>query len=307
MKREPTNIAASVLARLKNMADREGLDYNVLLVRYVQERFLSRLAGSAYASRLILKGGFLLVAYNARRARPTRDIDFLGIDLSSELMGIEQIVREIVSVDQGDGVAFVADSLRSQLIKEEERYHGARVKLAAMIGSARIALQVDFGFGDIVSPHPLRIGYPTLLEDGDLSVAAYSKESIVAEKFEAVIRLGVFNTRMKDFFDIVFLAGEFDFEATALHEAMRRTFDQRQMSMRQAERLLASEIESNAKLSREWDAFMKRSPSSIRSDFVAVVDTIRRFLSPVAHDEIERESQNSVWNCMAGEWMKGER
>ena len=216
MKKKPVNIPASVLRRLKTVARKENFDFNFLLVRYIQERFLSRLAVSGYVNKFVLKGGFLLLAYNIERARPTRDIDFLGVDVSSDREDIERIIREIVSVQLDDGVNFLPASVKSQLIKEDEVYEGIRVKLIAKIGSARNSIQIDFGFGDIVTPHPLQMDYPTLLGTEIVKVLAYSKESIVSEKFEAIVKLTTFNTRMKDFHDISFLANEFDFTGSEL-------------------------------------------------------------------------------------------
>ncbi len=303
MKPEPTNISASVLARLKNIADGAELNFNVLLVRYVQERFLSRVVGSLHAKSLVLKDGFLLLAYNVERARPTRDSDFLGIDLSNDRKGIKQVVREIIAGSQNDGVVFLPESLRSQLIKEAERYEGVRVKLDVRIGSARINLQIDFAFGDIVSPHPLQIDYPTLLEKANLNVLSYSKESIVAEKFEAIVQLGAFNTRMKDFYDIDFLSGECDFNEETLRDAIWKTFGRRQTSLRQAVVFLESGIRSDASLMRQWGAFTTRSHLSTRLDFNEVANTIRRFLSPVLHDAVKRDSLHRRWNRNTSEWM----
>jgi len=127
------------------------------------------------------------------------------------------------------------DSVRSEAIKENADYEGVRVKLTAKIGSARNTIQINFGFGDIVSPHPLQMDYPTLLDKENVRVLAYSKETIVAEKFEAIVKLTTFNTRMKDFYDISFLANEFNFEGAAIQEAIKNTFYRRQTSLSSAD------------------------------------------------------------------------
>ena len=129
MKKKPTNISASVLARLKNVADKEHLDFNFLLLRYIQERFLSRLAVSGYVNKFVLKGGFLLLAYNIVKARPTKDIDFLGVQVSSDRKNLERMIKEIASVDLNDGVKFLPDSIKSESITEDADYEGVRVKI----------------------------------------------------------------------------------------------------------------------------------------------------------------------------------
>lgn len=221
MKKEPTNISASVLARLKNIANKEHLDFNFLLVRFIQERFLARLASSGYINKFVLKGGFLLLAYNIEKARPTKDIDFLGVDVSRDRYDLEHLIKEIVSIDLNDGVRFLNNSIKSEIIKEDADYEGIRIKITAGIGTARNTIQIDFGFGDIVSPHPLQMDFPTLLNKECVKVLAYSKEAIVAEKFEAIAKLTFFNTRMKDFYDVAFLASEFDFDANNLSWQLR--------------------------------------------------------------------------------------
>ena len=175
MKKRTTNISASVLARLKNIADREHIDFNVLLLRYMQERFLCRLATSGYVNRFVLKGGFLLLVYNIERARPTRDIDFLGLDVSGNREDVERVMVQIASIDLDDGVRFLVDSLRSEVNKEDANYAGVRIRLTAKIGSARNTIQIDLAFGDIVSPHPLQMDYPTLLDKESFKILAYSR------------------------------------------------------------------------------------------------------------------------------------
>lgn len=302
MKKKPTNIPASVLARLKNVADKEHVDFNFLLLRYIQERFLSRLAVSGYVNKFVLKGGFLLLAYNIEKARPTRDIDFLGVDVSRDRKDLERLIKEITSIGLDDGVRFLPDSVKSEAIKEDVEYEGVRVKLTAKIGSARNTIQIDFGFGDIVSPHPMQMDYPTLLDKESIKVLAYSKETIVAEKIEAIVRLTTFNTRMKDFYDISFLANEFDFDGATLQAAMRNTFERRQTNMNAADEFLHSDFADQANFQRHWDAFKKRTRLTTKQNFKSVFEEIRRFLAPVAKAELESKSMKLVWNRKTRKW-----
>lgn len=302
MNKNIKNIPASVLARLKNMADKERIDFNFLLLRYIQERFLSRLAATDYVNQFTLKGGFLLLAFNIEKARPTRDIDFLGTNISNDRQQLEQIIKEIASVDQSDGVVFVADSIKSEVIKEEADYEGIRIKLAANIGSARNTVQIDFGFGDVVTPHPLAMNYPTLLDNENVNVMAYSRETIVAEKFETIVKLTTFNSRMKDFYDISFLAHEFNFKGDSLQQAIRNTFKRRQTSLEAARDILDSGLGTQSNFQQRWEAFRKRTKIAGQDDFKNVFDKIRSFLLPVINLEIEGTTMNQIWNRKSEKW-----
>lgn len=302
MKETPANIPASILARLKNLAQKENLDFNFLLLRYIQERFLSRLAASRYVNNFVLKGGLLLLAYNIGRARPTRDIDFQGIDISSDRTDLELFVKDIVSVDLGDGVSFRPESIQSAVIKENAAYEGVRIKLTAKIGSARNVIQLDFAFGDAVSSHPLEMDYPTLLSEEGVRILAYSKETIVAEKFEAIVKLASFNSRMKDFHDLSFLLSEFDFDGRTLQTAIRTTFQHRNTSIRSAVELLNSDLGSAPGFQRQWDAFKKKTRLSGARDFKGVFDDIGSFLAPVLMTELEGRPMNRFWRRADRKW-----
>ena len=301
MNRKPTNIPASVLAKLKNIADKDNFDFNFLLLRYIQERFLSRLAVSGYVNKFVLKGGFLLLAYNIEKARPTKGIDFLGINISRDRKELERVVREIVLVDLSDGVRFLPESVRSAVIKEKADY-GIRITLTANIGSAKSTIQIDCGFGDIISPHPLQMDYPTLLHKEGIKLLAYSKETIVAEKFEAIVKLTTFNTRMKDFFDIVFLASEFDFDGATLQLAIRNTFARRQTSFNLAEELLHSDFGGRAHFQHHWDAFKRRTRLTTRDVFSDIFEVIQVFIAPTIEAEMAGKALSLNWDRTAKKW-----
>jgi predicted nucleotidyltransferase component of viral defense system len=302
MKGSATNTAASVLARLKNIADKERLDFNVLLLRYIQERFLGRLAVSGFVNRFVLKGGLLLVAYNVERARPTRDIDFLGVGLPDDYKDVESVMRQIASVDIDDGVRFLADSIRSEMIKEDANYEGVRIKLTAKIGSARTSIQLDLAFGDVVSPQPIHMDYPTLLDKTSFKVLAYSRESIVAEKLEAIVRLSTFNSRMKDFYDLLFLSSEFEFEGGLLQEAIMKTFTRRQTSIASAKELFDSDLADQVGFQRLWEAFKRRTNLTTNIDFKGIFEEIRAFLGPVVDAGLEEKAMSNYWDRKAGKW-----
>jgi predicted nucleotidyltransferase component of viral defense system len=302
MKKSPTNTPASVLARLKNLAERDHLDFNFLLLRYIQERFLARLAGSKHADKFMLKGGFLLLAYNIQKARPTKDIDFLGINVPKDPKQLENLVLQITSIDADDGVQFRTESVRSEIINEDADYEGVRIKIEARIGTTKNIIRLDFGFGDIVTPTPLRMDYPAILDLTPIKVFAYSKESIVAEKFEAIVKLSSFNSRMKDFYDIVFLSNEFNFEGPLLQSAIQKTFARRETSLYSATRLLQSNLGEQASLQSLWRAFFKRSRLLTNEDFNVIFQSVRAFVGPIIDAMTAGKPMSLKWHRSTKEW-----
>ncbi len=302
MKKSPTNTPASVLARLKNLSERDHLEFNFLLLRYIQERFLARLSRSIHANAFVLKGGFLLLAYNIQKARPTKDVDFLGINIPKDPKTLEHLVREIIVVDMNDGVQFRAESIRSEIIKEDADYEGVRIKIEARIGTTRNIIRLDFGFGDIVTPAPIRMDYPAILDRTPVNVFAYSKESIVAEKIEAIVKLGSFSSRLKDFYDIVFLSDEFDFEGPVLQSAIQKTFARRETSLQSATELLQSNLAEQANLQNLWRAFLMRSHLSTNNDFNELFQSIRMFIGSIIDAAQAGNSLTLNWDRTTKKW-----
>ncbi|WFA85248.1 MULTISPECIES: nucleotidyl transferase AbiEii/AbiGii toxin family protein [Paenibacillus] len=225
---EIKNIPASVSERLKNIAEKSGKAFDTLLLLYFQERFLYRLSISEYRDKFILKGGLFLFSQTQFKARPTKDVDFLARQIANELDLLRESFVSICSiVVPTDGIAFQLDELTTERIKEDADYEGVRIKVTALLGRMRKSLQFDIGFGDVVVPKPQLIEYPVLLDMTAPQVQAYSRESVISEKFEAMITLSVMNSRMKDFYDIYTLLTTNNFDGRILHEAVSETFQQR--------------------------------------------------------------------------------
>lgn len=302
MKEAAANIPASVLARLKNIADREHLDYNFILIRYTQERFLARLAASAYAGKFVLKGGFLLLAYNVAKARPTKDIDFLGIDVARDKDKLKEAIMTIVSITLDDGIIFLKERIKAEVIKEEAEYDGVRITVSARIGKAKTSLRIDFGFGDVVTHGPLEMSYPTLLKDDEIRVMAYSKETIVSEKFEAIVKLTTFNTRLKDFYDLLFLSREFSFDGRDLQKAIKGTFERRGTSLEEGLELLESDFSNRNEFERLWQAFKQRTNLEMKEGFSEIFRNIQSFLVPVARMALTSQTLEMKWNPSTKKW-----
>ena len=204
MTKENKDYGKSIKAKLLNLSKAERLPYQPLLIRYVQERLLYRLAQSKYKHRFYLKGGALLYAHEQFKARPTLDIDFLGNSIANDKKIIEEAFSEICGIScEKDGIRFDTDTIETEEINENRVYKGIRLHVIARLDTARQKITMDIGFGDVITPNPQELEYPLLLDDlPPVNIMAYSLETVVAEKFQAMIELSENNSRMKDFYDL---------------------------------------------------------------------------------------------------------
>ena len=267
------NLAASIRARLKQHADATKQDFNLTLTHYGLERLLYRLSISAHAPNFLLKGALLFSLWYDLPHRPTRDADLLGFG-PDDIDSAVATFREICQITVEDAIAFDPASVKGTVIRKEAGYGGVRIELQAKLDGARIALQVDIGFGDAVTPAPESISYPVLLNDlAAPELRAYPKYTVVAEKFHAVCLLGLTNTRMKDYFDLWVLLDDNTLDATQTRRAIEATFERRKMAMPSAvpSGLSAAFAEDAAKLT-QWNAFLKKN----QLDVIALTDVVTR-------------------------------
>lgn len=254
------NLAASIRARLKQRADAMKQDFNLTLTHYGLERLLYRLSISSHASNYLLKGALLFSLWYDQPHRPTRDADLLGFgpdDVESAVNAFLEICQ--IAVD--DGISFDAASVRGGVIRKEAWYGGVRVDLQATLDGARIALQVDIGFGDAVTPAAEDISYPVLLDDFPApQLRSYPKYTVVAEKFHAVCLLGMANTRMKDYFDLWVLMTEGTLDLIELRRAIAATFERRKLTMPSSIPTgLSDGFSEDATKQTQWKAFLKKN------------------------------------------------
>lgn len=255
-----TNRAASVRARLKQHADATGQDYNSILTRYALERLMYRLSVSGHAPNFLLKGALLFGLWFDAPHRPTRDIDLLGIGSDDpELMAA--MFREICAIAVDDGMVFKADSVRAIETRLAENYGDVRVELDASLDGARLKLQVDIGFGDAVTPAAQEIVYPTLLDDlPSPRLRVYPRETVFAEKLEAIVSLGMANSRMKDYFDLLALARENAMDAAQLGAAVAATFARRGTALPDGLPIgLTDTFAEDVTKQTQWLAFLRKS------------------------------------------------
>jgi hypothetical protein len=254
------NRAASIRARLKQRADATKQDFNLILTRYGLERLLYRLSISEHAPHFLLKGALLFQLWYGDGHRPTRDADLLGFG-PHDVSTLVSVFRSIGSLLVDDGIAFDADSVTGAEIRKDTGYGGARIDLKATLDRARIAVQVDIGFGDAVTPHPQDINYPTLLEDVPApALRAYPKATVVAEKLHAVTILGMTNSRMKDFFDLWVLLRDQTLKRAEVHQAIEATFTRRQTPLPITLPVgLSDAFANDGAKQRQWSAFLRRN------------------------------------------------
>ena len=282
MKRSITDVGASVRARLSALAREKGVNLELILVRYVHERLLYRLGQSKYRQRFILKGAMLQTIWLADPFRPTRDLDLLGHG-DSEPETVRTIFQEILTIECDDGVVFDLDDLSVEPIREETEYGGQRVETTARIAGARLKVRVDLGFGDAVTPDANEIAYPALLDQPTPKVRAYPKETVVAEKLQAIVALGATNGRMKDFYDLWMMSQHFSFEGALLAKAIAATFARRRTPLPTDTPIgLSDQFSTDTAVARRWEFFTTRNvlsePPGALSDVVAA---LRGFLMPV--------------------------
>jgi len=302
----PTNTAASVKQRLLNRARAKKEDFNLLLIKYALERVLYRIGQSQHRDVFILKGALLFELWTDQSHRPTRDADFLSQG-ENTLERFQNIFEEICELEVADdGLRFDTASLKAGRIKEDQDYEGIRVTFLGYLEKASLPVQIDIGFGDAITPDPVWTSYPTLLENPSPILLAYPRETVVAEKFEAMVKLGIANTRMKDFHDLNALASLFPFSSPSLSEAIRRTFDRRKTPLPQETlpTALTAEFYNDATKQKQWEAFVSKNKLYIVPiTLQEVTDSIQAFVIPVLPSSASENAPDLKWEP-GGPWQQ---
>lgn len=279
--------SAEVRRQLQRRRGSTGEDFQQLLERYALDRFLYRLGSSQHRSTLVLKGAVLFSAWLDIPHRPTRDVDFalLQPPAESDLTLVRDIVADVCVVDvQEDGVAFDSESISVEEIREGASYTGARATLLARMGTARVKVQIDVGFGDVVTPGPTEELMPAMLDQARASVLTYPRESVVAEKLEIIVQLGLVNSRMKDYFDLRALAASFQYDGEVLVDAVGRTFERRRTRLpAEMPAGLSDDFAADSAKVTQWSAFLRRIGREDDGSLAACVEEVRRFAGPVLH------------------------
>jgi predicted nucleotidyltransferase component of viral defense system len=259
------------------MARAQGEDFQVVLTRYANERLLFRLANSPHGSRFVLKGAALFTLWTGKPHRMTRDVDLLAFGVTAET-SIQEIFSDVLALPGHDGVTFDLQSLHVGRIREQQEYGGVRVEVIAHVTSARLRLQVDIGFGDAITPDAVMVDFPALLDFPPPRIRAYPRETVVAEKLEAIVQLGMANSRMKDFYDLVVLARTFDFGGDILVQAIRATFERRRTTLPVGLPVgLTPAFSCDALKETQWAGFVRKSGADDVGTLADAVSTIASF------------------------------
>jgi predicted nucleotidyltransferase component of viral defense system len=300
-KTEIKNLPASIQDRLLNQARLSDRPFNELLQYYAIERFLYRLSQSKHVGQFVLKGALLFRVWGLPALRPTRDIDLLGYT-SNEVENLVAIIKEVcVQEVQEDALLFDPETVTGERIKEDADYEGVRVRFVGLLGKTRVHLQIDVGFADVVSPAPVVKTYPVILSMPAPELRSYPPETVVAEKLQAMIYLGTFNSRMKDFYDLWVLASRFEFKGDALQEAIRRTFEHRDTDIPTGEPAAFSAQFAREKQS-QWRAFLKTSAILDAPDQLELIlNCLQEFILPLFKSTYAGQLFGQKWKA-GGPW-----
>ena len=296
------DIAASVLARLKNKAAESGRSYQLCLQLFCQEEFLRRLEKSKYAENLVLKGGLFLYSLTDFDSRVTVDVDFLLRKISNTPEQLRGILEEIIAVHTGnDFVAFEIKDVAP--IAVAKKYAGIGVSIVARIKNTRTPFGIDFGVGDVIVPKQEKRKIPTQLDDFVApTVNTYSIETTVAEKIDAILSLMEFSSRMKDYYDIYYLASKFDFDGVTLTEALKKTFENRghSFTIEQFEQVMS--FDNDEAMQKKWKAFVRKIDIKT-DDYSTVLKTIKEFLTKPFTAAARGKEFTEKWSATNGEWI----
>ncbi len=296
-KKQLRNTPDSIKTRLLQLSKQQREDFNYLLTRYAADRLLFRLGQSSYKHRFVLKGAALFRIWNDEPHRATKDLDLLAHG-DNKASYLEEVFREIcrISFDE-DGIVFLEETVRAEKIKEEQEYEGVRIKLIGKLASTKISVQVDIGFGDAVTPTPEEAEFPSILNLPAPSLLIYPRETVIAEKFQAMVTLGIRNSRLKDFYDIWFLCQHFEFQGNILYEALKNTFNRRRTPLPTTLPFaLTSEFAEDKDKQKQWAAFVKKG--QLKTEQVSlpeIIVVIGGFLMPPCLAVAKEQGFHKTW------------
>lgn len=290
------NTAESVRARLLALAQSTGEDYQRVLGRYAIERFLYRLGRSQYRDNFALKGATLFTLWTGQTHRPTKDLDLLGRG-SSAIGDVEETIRAICKIQENDGIVFDSKSVEGTKIKEDDEYDGVRIKFQAELAGARIPMQIDIGFGDAIYPEPELASFPVLLPMEQPVIRAYPREASIAEKFHAMIVLDIRNSRMKDFYDIWFMANTWTFDMASLRKAILGSFERRGTAIpTNVPFALTEEFLNDSQKKQQWAAFVSRLNAGDKAPSLEETGAmLRTFLLPCISSSTTTQAASRSW------------
>ncbi len=289
------------MQRLKNYSQARKEDRGLTLTNYAIERLLYRLSISEYSEQFVLKGAQLFRIWTDQPYRPTRDLDLLRFG-SPDISDLEEIFRDICKIKTyyDDGIIYLPETVKAQTIREENEHDGIRIKLEYRIGRTGQGMQIDIGFGDSVTPPASEIKFPSILEMPCHTLKAYQRETVIAEKVEAMVSLGFPNSRMKDFYDVYMLSEKFKFDGKVLQEAIQKTFERRNTSIPKNRPVaLSEEFYGDEVKQVQWNAFIRKSNLE-KMPFKDVIQRINNLVEPIFQSTIKSETFAFTWSSQKG-------
>jgi hypothetical protein len=299
-----TNIAASIRQKLLNKSKEQSRPFNELLQYFGLERFLYRLSASPYQDKFVLKGALLFTVWRQSEIRSTADIDLLG-KVSNNPADIVKIFQAICNLQvEEDGMRFESSGVTAEPIAVDADYQGVRVQLYGYLDTARIRVQVDIGFSDVITPGSVASDYPTVLDLPVPRLNCYNKETAIAEKLQAMVKLDILNSRMKDIYDIWILSKRFQFDSVLLANAIAHTFKQRKTDVTSNIITFTDTYYLNKEKMAQWKGFLKRSKvSDIPVNLEEIIASVKTFLLPVLAHLEESNPFKKSWNPQLMSWQ----
>jgi len=303
--RKISDLPASIRQRLQDVAKASDRPFQEVLQYYAMERFLYRLSVSKHADKFVLKGALMLAAWGGAATRPTRDIDLLGI-LPNQVDEIAAVIRDVCEHEvDPDALAFNAATVAGIVIKEDADYEGVRITLRGTLGNIRLPIQIDVGFGDVVFPEATLTEYPTILDHEPPRLRGYSRETMVAEKFEAMVKLGLLNSRMKDFYDTWALSQQFEFDGATLAAAIESTFANRGTTLPPQPTAFSAAFASDSTKDAQWRAFRRKARlEHAPEEFATVTERVAAFLLPLVAALTQRQPFTGFWQARDPAWRE---
>ena len=308
MSQKLSNIAKSIRGKLLLLSKQQKEDFNYVVMSYASERFLYRLSQSQSKERFILKGATLFKIWKGEPHRATKDLDLLGFG-NKEISQLIEIFKTICQYPcEEDGLEFDEESVRGEKIKEAQEYEGVRITLRYHLDTIKRPIQIDIGFGDVIVPQAEAVELSTMLDLPAPRLRIYSRETVVAEKFQAMVSLGITNSRIKDFYDIWFLCQNFEFQGNVLSRAIKATFTRRKTELPVSIPLaLSDEFVEDDNKQKLWTAFLNKGKLKIKPEsFKGVINKIKSFLMPPCLAATNNREFNQFWNPKTNEWLNSE-
>ncbi len=294
------NLDVSIKNRLLDVSKKSNTDYNYIIIQYAQERFLYRLSKSEYVNNFILKGAVFLFSTGKSMFRQTKDIDFLGKGISIAEDNLKKIIGEISKIKYEDGLVFKSDEITTEIITKEKNYNGIRVSLPFALATIKNILSIDVGFGDELYKKAETLDYPTILDMESPKINAYSVETVIAEKFEAIVKLNFLTSRMKDFYDLIFIAENYELTKSDLLNSIKRTFETRETAISNRKIIYQYEFKNDDEKQKQWKGFLKRIKSEMEDNFITIINKLEKFIEPV----FGNVEDDLSWNKDKWKWEK---